>query len=206
MLNEVNEKRRNVIGYQEFYIDDLEDIFNIRDSYMNWFMARHGRAVNLDPFHIVDYPFVFNASAKSEMLVADQILSMQKAVMESQLPVMMFGPFVPHDADGYLRVDVRRDRLLADTMTAMSIATERSLKKPMRVTFVGEEAEDAGGVTKEFFLLLIKELLDPKYGMFQEYEETRTIWFSTLDFEDDLTNYTLVGNIRLIICESIARD
>lgn len=44
--------------------------------------------------------------------------------------------------------------------------------------FVGEEAVDAGGVRKEFFLLIMKELLDPKYGMFRYYEESRLIWFS----------------------------
>ena len=34
-------------------------------------------------------------------------------------------------------------------------------KLPMRVQYVGEEAEDAGGVSKEFFLLLMPDLLDP---------------------------------------------
>lgn len=43
---------------------------------------------------------------------------------------------------------------------------------------MGEEAVDAGGVRKEFFLLIMKELLDPKYGMFRYYEESRLIWFS----------------------------
>lgn len=47
-----------------------------------------------------------------------------------------------------------------------------------QVIFVGEEAVDAGGVRKEFFLLIMKELLDPKYGMFRYYEESRLIWFS----------------------------
>jgi len=45
-----------------------------------------------------------------------------------------------------------------------------------KVKFCGEEAEDAGGVTKEFFLLLLRDILDPKYGMFKVYEETQTIW------------------------------
>ncbi len=45
-----------------------------------------------------------------------------------------------------------------------------------QIKFRGEEAEDAGGVTKEFFLLLIREILDPKFGMFKVYEETQTIW------------------------------
>lgn len=59
--------------------------------------------------------------------------------------------------------------------------------------FCGEEAEDAGGVTKEFFLLLVRQILDPKYGMFKEYEETRAIWFTENSFEDNDV-YFLIGN------------
>ena len=44
--------------------------------------------------------------------------------------------------------------------------------------FDGEEAVDAGGVTKEFFLLLLKELMDPVYGMFTHYPESNLLWFS----------------------------
>lgn len=62
----------------------------------------------------------------------------------------------------------------------------------LQVKFHGEEAEDAGGVTKEFFMLLLREILDPKYGMFKEYEETRTIWFSEDTFEDEDV-YILIG-------------
>uniref|UniRef100_A0A4W3GTK5 HECT and RLD domain containing E3 ubiquitin protein ligase 4 n=1 Tax=Callorhinchus milii TaxID=7868 RepID=A0A4W3GTK5_CALMI len=58
-------------------------------------------------------------------------------------------------------------------------------KTPLKVIFVGEEAIDAGGVRKEFFLLIMRELLDPKYGMFQYYEESRLIWFSFQTFEDN---------------------
>lgn len=48
----------------------------------------------------------------------------------------------------------------------------------MQVIFDGEEAVDAGGVTKEFFLLLLKELMDPIYGMFTQYSESNLLWFS----------------------------
>jgi hypothetical protein len=34
------------------------------------------------------------------------------------------------------------------------------------VIFAGEEGYDAGGVKKELFLLLMRELLSPDYGMF----------------------------------------
>lgn len=48
----------------------------------------------------------------------------------------------------------------------------------LQVIFDGEEAVDAGGVTKEFFLLLLKELMDPVYGMFTHYKESNLLWFS----------------------------
>lgn len=41
-----------------------------------------------------------------------------------------------------------------------------NLRKPLRVSFKGEQGIDEGGVKKEFFMLLIKELFDPNYGMF----------------------------------------
>jgi ubiquitin-protein ligase E3 A len=34
----------------------------------------------------------------------------------------------------------------------------------LRVQFVGEEGIDEGGVQKEFFQLIVRELFDPKYG------------------------------------------
>ena len=34
LLNGVNEKRRNVIKYSEFYIDELASLVNIKEAYM----------------------------------------------------------------------------------------------------------------------------------------------------------------------------
>jgi len=72
------------------------------------------------------------------------------------------------------------------------MASTADLKKPLRVKFENEEAEDAGGVTKEFFMLLIKEILNPDYGMFKEYEDTNRIWFNSMTFEDN-SYYFLIG-------------
>jgi E3 ubiquitin-protein ligase HERC4 len=60
--------------------------------------------------------------------------------------------------------------------------------------FIGEDGYDAGGVKKEFFLLLLREILDLKYGMFIFYEETNTIWFNdqTLEGSD---MYQLIGQL-----------
>ena len=48
----------------------------------------------------------------------------------------------------------------------------------LQVEFVGEEGMDAGGVQKEFFLLLLKDILNPQFGMFLEDDESNFIWFS----------------------------
>lgn len=41
---------------------------------------------------------------------------------------------------------------------------QADLKKKLKVTFVGEPGLDMGGLTKEWFLLLIKQIFDPDYG------------------------------------------
>ncbi|NXD67972.1 HERC4 ligase, partial [Eolophus roseicapillus] len=79
---------------------------------------------------------------------------------------------------------VRRDNIVGDAVEVLRKTKNVDYKKPLKVIFVGEEAVDAGGVRKEFFLLIMRELLDPKYGMFRYYEESRLIWFSDQTFED----------------------
>jgi hypothetical protein len=40
------------------------------------------------------------------------------------------------------------------------------LKKSLRIEFVGEDGVDAGGLRKEWFLLLVRYLFDPKFGKY----------------------------------------
>jgi E3 ubiquitin-protein ligase HERC4 len=94
----------------------------------------------------------------------------------------------------HLICSVRRDHVVKDTLTFIQCVPDFSdFKKPLKVKFDGEEADDAGGVRKEFFLLLLKEILDPKYGMFKEYEETCTIWFHPHCFDDQVGMFFMIG-------------
>ena len=36
-------------------------------------------------------------------------------------------------------------------------------------------------------------MLDIKYGMFQNYDESRLLWFNALTFEEDMAMYALIG-------------
>ena len=87
---------------------------------------------------------------------------------------------------------VRRDHLIMDTLRQIQEYESRPylLKKPLKVTFAGEEGYDAGGVKKELFLLLMKELLSPDYGMFSVDTEVG-ISSSCFNFSNQLTYVAL---------------
>lgn len=44
------------------------------------------------------------------------------------------------------------------------IKKKGDLKKKVKVTFAGEPGVDMGGLTKEWFLLIVRKIFDPEYG------------------------------------------
>ena len=52
----------------------------------------------------------------------------------------------------------------SDQLEIYSEDRPNDLRKQLRIHFRGEEGLDEGGVQKEFFQLLIAELLKPEYG------------------------------------------
>ncbi|KAG8014710.1 putative E3 ubiquitin-protein ligase HERC3 [Nibea albiflora] len=173
-LHKVNLKARHV-EYNRFYIPDITNLVDIQEDYLKWFLSK-AEISDFPSVNLCAYPFILNAQAKTTMLQTDAELQMQMAVSGANLHnVFMLLTLEPHLArNPYLVLHVRRDHL---------------------VIFDGEEAVDAGGVTKEFFLLLLKELMDPVYGMFTHYKESNLLWFSDKCFVEQ-NWFHLIG----IIC------
>uniref|UniRef100_A0A3Q1F9Y5 HECT and RLD domain containing E3 ubiquitin protein ligase 4 n=1 Tax=Acanthochromis polyacanthus TaxID=80966 RepID=A0A3Q1F9Y5_9TELE len=194
-LHKVNERAVHVIQYDKFYIHELDDLIDIRNDYVTWVQRQMYPMGHDGVVTLCRYPFVFDAPAKTTLLQTDAVIQMQMAVDQAQMQNFssMFLPAV-ESVNPCLILIVRRENIVGDTMEVLRKSKNVDYKKPLKVIFVGEEAVDAGGVRKEFFLLIMKELLDPKYGMFRYYEESRLIWFSNKTFEDiDLFN--LIGVI-----------
>mmetsp|Transcript_13630 Transcript_13630/g.13651 ORF Transcript_13630/g.13651 Transcript_13630/m.13651 type:complete len:364 (-) Transcript_13630:40-1131(-) len=93
--------------------------------------------------------------------------------------------------DIYAILEVRRDNLIEDTLSQIS-SGRINFRKPLRVIFIGEEGIDAGGVKKEFFQLIIKELFDPSFSMFNLYLPQRIYWFNPDTLEAKI-NFELIG-------------
>ncbi|OPJ84714.1 probable E3 ubiquitin-protein ligase HERC4 isoform X1 [Patagioenas fasciata] len=192
ILHRVNEKGQ-VIQYDRFYIHEIQDLIDIRNDYVNWVQQQvfgmdvnHGLTELTDvPVTICTYPFVFDAQAKTTLLQTDAVIQMQMAVDQAHRQNLssLFLP-VFESVNPCLILMVRRDNIVGDAVEVLRKTKNVDYKKPLKVIFVGEEAVDAGGVRKEFFLLIMRELLDPKYGMFRYYEGSRLIWFSDKTFED----------------------
>uniref|UniRef100_A0A1I8I8Q5 HECT domain-containing protein n=1 Tax=Macrostomum lignano TaxID=282301 RepID=A0A1I8I8Q5_9PLAT len=163
-----------------FYLPDLNNRVDIEKDYILW-VQHKGQP---DHFSFCDYPFVFDGEAKTKLLRADAQLKMHQAVQQAQTQnffsaMTMAGGMV----NPVLLLQVRRDNLVGDAISHLSKFPPEELRKPLRVKFVGEEAQDEGGVSKEFFQMIFREILDPLYGMFRSFD-SNLIWFNFVSLED----------------------
>ena len=67
----------------------------------------------------------------------------------------------------YWVLDVRRDCLVEDSLKGVSEiigSGSEDIKKSLQISFSGEEGIDHGGLRKEWFLLLIREVFNSDNG------------------------------------------
>jgi hypothetical protein len=69
--------------------------------------------------------------------------------------------------EGHMRMNVRRDYLLSDSMEAVMSLSRKDLRKVWRFEFIGEAGIDAGGLAREWFELVTDEVFDPDMGLWQ---------------------------------------
>jgi len=200
-LNRLNSHLAHKVPYDTFYLPELPEVVDIQLDYVKWLAQRDpsvlpGIVPPPGTIYFCNYPFVFDAQAKTVLLETDQSLKMQNAMTQAAIAgSIQQHLFLDPGALGvtqFLVLNVSRENIVQDTIRELGSCDCNDYKKPLKIKFCGEEAEDAGGVKKEFFMLLLKEILDPNYGMFRYYEETRTVWFIEMSFEDEIM-YFLIG-------------
>jgi hypothetical protein len=67
---------------------------------------------------------------------------------------------------GSIRITVRRDRVFDDSYQQLRALSAHQVKERMHVQFSGEEGVDAGGVTREWYVILVRRIFDPNYVLF----------------------------------------
>ncbi|GAB9476733.1 Hect ubiquitin ligase [Globisporangium polare] len=99
-----------------------------------------------------------------------------------------------------LKFNMSRELLLEDSMESLSIIPEIYIRASMRVNFVNEPGLDAGGLQREWFVLLDERLVDNEAGVLRCVNQTdRTFYLnpsSAYDIgEDHLMYYFATGRL-----------
>ncbi|KAJ1966594.1 hypothetical protein IWQ62_002370 [Dispira parvispora] len=189
--------RYQLVPLTMFYSEAINENLEIKDDFPK-FKHKEG-------FSFCNFPFVLNPAMKSDILKIESVISMRQELQDSFFRAMFVGVNSP-----YLILEIRRDHIVRDAMCQLAAQPPSDLKKQLKVRFIGEEAVDEGGVQKEFFQLVVRELFVAKYGMFEFNDDTRLCWFTPGSIHDDdntLAEYRLMGSlIGLAIYNSVILD
>ncbi len=148
--------RGQILATSDFYAALLDDADLIGD-FEAW---EHKRT----KFSFCQYPFLLSIWAKIQILEYDARRQMQSKARDAFFDSIM----TRRNVDQYLTFNVRRECLVEDSLQAVSGSIGsggEEIKKGLRIVFRGEEGIDAGGLRKEWFLLLVRELFNPDHGM-----------------------------------------
>ena len=115
-------------------------------------------------FTFCQYPFLLSLGSKIRILEYDARRQMENKAREAYFDNVTSG----RSAEVNLNLLVRRECVVDDSLRQISAAVgagQEELKKGLRVKFTGEEGIDAGGLRKEWFLMLVRDIFDPNHGM-----------------------------------------
>ena len=182
-----------LLPHADFYNEALNESLSIKEDFPRW---KTGEGVSF-----CHYPFLLNPAVKSDILRVESIVHMRHELQDAFFRAMFQGMSSP-----YIILAVRRTHVVGDALYQLEAMAPADLKKQLRIQFVGEEAVDKGGVQKEFFHLVVREICDPKYGMFSIDNESQRCWFTDTSITDAnvLVEYKLLGKlIGLAILNSV---
>lgn len=101
--------------------------------------------------------------------------------------------------EGHMRMNVRRQFLLGDSVDAVMSLSRKDLRKVWRFEFIGEMGIDAGGLAREWFQLVTEEIFDPDMGLWQSSAVNQMCMevnpASEYCCEDHLVYYRFLGRV-----------
>ncbi|XP_052120401.1 ubiquitin-protein ligase E3A isoform X2 [Frankliniella occidentalis] len=191
----VLDSRKPLIPFTEFYNEPLSEAVEMDKDFAH-FKSESDAAhmahsqCPVAKFSFMWYSFILTPATKTLGLYYDNRIRMY-----SERRMSIYHSMVGQPVNPFLRLKVRRDHIIDDALVELEmVAMEnpKDLKKQLVVEFEGEQGIDEGGVSKEFFQLIVEEIFNPDYGMFTWNQETQTVWFNPTSFESD-AQFSLIG-------------
>ena len=178
-------RRGQLLPTNAFY-NTLLDYSDLVADFEAW-ESRRGR------FSFCQYPMFLSIWAKIRIMEHDARRQMEIKAREAFFHSIMSRKAI----NQYLVLKVRRDCLVEDSFRSVSevVGTgQEEIKKGLRIEFIGEEGLDSGGLRKEWFLLLVREVFDPEHGLFVYDEDSHYCYFNPGTFETS-DQFFLVGAV-----------
>jgi len=72
---------------------------------------------------------------------------------------------------GSIRLHIRRDHVFEDAYHQLCLRNAEEMRGRLHITFRNEQGVDAGGLSREFFGILAKEIFNPNYALFTSTED-----------------------------------
>ncbi|KAI1341934.1 HECT-domain-containing protein [Xylariaceae sp. FL0016] len=167
----------------DFY-NSLVDTLDFKADFELW-ESKRGK------FAFCQYPFFLSIWAKIQILEFDA-----KRQMAGKAREAFFDSIMTHkNYTQYLVLSIRRECLVDDSLKKVSEVVgsgSEDIKKALRIEFQGEEGVDGGGLRKEWFLLLVRDVFNPDHGLFIYDEDSQFCYFNPNTFETS-DQFFLVG-------------
>lgn len=213
--NELRAKEKR-INFTEFYNDGVNREIDLESQYEKWVEGLnycdqnnidYDRNIN---FTLCNFPWLLDTVSKGEIMKYEARAQMKQQADEEFTKMFIMSFQNPNQLQNnqdymYLKLDVGRETIVEDTLNYL-IKEGVNLKKQLKVSFKGEFGQDEGGVQKEFFQILVRDLFKPEFTMFNYFKESKLVWFNGNTFESNI-KFELIGALMgLAIYNQIILD
>uniref|UniRef100_A0A3P8UTN5 Ubiquitin-protein ligase E3A n=1 Tax=Cynoglossus semilaevis TaxID=244447 RepID=A0A3P8UTN5_CYNSE len=174
-----------LIPFEDFVNESINDVVEMDKDFTFFKVNAESK------FSFQSCPFILSVITKNQGLYYDNRIRMYSERRLTALYSMVQG----QQPNPYLKLKVRRDHIIDDALVRLEMICMENpsdLKKQLFVEFEGEQGVDEGGVSKEFFLLVLEEIFNLDIGMFTYDKDTKLFWFNSSSLENE-AQYTLVG-------------
>ncbi|KAF7678795.1 Ubiquitin-protein ligase E3A [Astathelohania contejeani] len=142
-LYSINDNQK-ILSYKQFYLENFCEKVNFTEEYRKF--KTHTKS-------IFNYTFILPLRIKAELVKHENKDSIKLSLQDSFFRSLFEGKISP-----YLYFKVNRNTIYGDTIKFFAKLTEKDAKKQIRITFIGEEGVDSGGIRKEYFQLLSEQI------------------------------------------------
>ncbi|KAK6461453.1 ubiquitin-protein ligase [Scheffersomyces coipomensis] len=148
-------------------------------------------------YYFCHFPFLISLGGKISILEYEARRQMERKAEEAFINSLDKRIAI----DIYFKVRVRREFIVQDSLQCIKL-NSNNLKKSLKVQFVNEPGIDVGGLKKEWFLLLTKEMFNPNTRMLYNVEDSNLLWFNIKPIENFEMYYLFGAVLGLAIYNS----